>query len=193
MNQLQLFFELGLTHVLDINAYDHVLFFIVLVAVYSFKEWQKVLALVTLFTIGHTLSLIVSSFGIFTVDSSIIEFLIPVTIILAAVYNLKIADKNTTVRKHYGQYIATLFFGLIHGFGFSTYFKMIATGDQKVLPLVGFAAGIEVSQILVVLAVLGISFVCQSLLSISRRDWIIVSSSIVIGIVLPILFENWLW
>ena len=90
----------------------------------SFKEWQKVLALVTLFTIGHTLSLIVSSFGIFTVDSSIIEFLIPVTIILAAVYNLKIADKNTTARKHYGQYIATLFFGLIHGFGFSTYFKM---------------------------------------------------------------------
>ena len=70
---------------------------------------------------------------------------------------------------------------------------MIATGDQKVLPLVGFAAGIEVSQILVVIAVLGISFVCQSLLSISRRDWIIVSSSIVIGIVLPILFENWLW
>jgi hypothetical protein len=193
MNQLHLFFELGLNHVLDINAYDHVLFFIVLVAVYSFKQWNKVLALVTLFTIGHTLSLVLSSFEIITVDSTIIEFLIPVTILLTAVYNLKIAEQNTTANRQYGQYIATLFFGLIHGFGFSTYFKMIATGDQKVLPLVGFAAGIEVSQILVVLAVLGISFICLSVLKVSRRDWIIVASSIVIGVVLPILFENWLW
>jgi hypothetical protein len=193
MNQLHLFFELGLNHVLDINAYDHVLFFIVLVAVYSFKQWNKVLALVTLFTIGHTLSLVLSSFEIITVDSTIIEFLIPVTILLTAVYNLKIAEQNTAANRQYGQYIATLFFGLIHGFGFSTYFKMIATSDQKVLPLVGFAAGIEVSQILVVLAVLGISFICQSVLKVSRRDWIIVASSIVIGVVLPILFENWLW
>jgi len=133
------------------------------------------------------------SFEIITVDSTIIEFLIPVTILLTAVYNLKIAEQNTAANKQYGQYIATLFFGLIHGFGFSTYFKMIATGDQKVLPLVGFAAGIEVSQILVVLAVLGISFICQSVLKVSRRDWIIVASSIVIGVVLPILFKNWLW
>jgi len=49
--------KIGINHILDINGYDHVLFLMVLAVPYVFKDWKRVLVLVTLFTIGHTVSL----------------------------------------------------------------------------------------------------------------------------------------
>jgi len=90
-------------------------------------------------------------------------------------------------------YFSTAFFGIIHGLGFSSYFKMIASGTASVfLPLLEFALGIEAAQIIVVLGVLLLSFLFQNVLNITRRDWILVVSAIVIGIILPILKENYL-
>ena len=193
MSQFWLYFQLGLEHVLDWQAYDHILFLVVLVASYTFLGWKRVLWLVTIFTLGHTLSLFLSVYEIVMVDSSWAEFLIPITILITAVFNIINAKKKENKNNISVLYFTTAFFGIIHGLGFSTYFKMIAAGmESKFLPLLEFALGIETAQIIVVLVVLFFAFIFQNVFGISRRDWILVISSIVIGIILPILQENYL-
>jgi hypothetical protein len=193
MSQFWLYFRLGLEHVLDWQAYDHVLFLIVLVASYSFITWKRVLWLVTLFTLGHTMALFLSVYEIVQVDSDYVEFLIPVTILVTALFDIATAGRKVKNTNFNVLYFTTLFFGLIHGLGFSSYFKMIASGTtSKFWPLVEFALGIEAAQLIVVLAVMILGFVFQNILNVSKRDWIIVSASIVIGIILPILQETFL-
>lgn len=193
MSQFWVYFELGLDHVLDWQAYDHVLFIVVLVASYGFTTWKRVLGLVTLFTVGHTLALFLSVYKILKVDPNYVEFLIPITILATAIFDIATAGKKVRNTNYNLLYFTTAFFGLVHGLGFSSYFKMIASGtSNKFWPLVEFALGIEAAQILVVLAVMIIGFVCQNLLKVSKRDWIIVTASIVIGVILPILQETYL-
>ncbi|PZW44264.1 HupE/UreJ protein [Mesonia algae] len=192
MNEFWIYFKLGLTHVLDYNAYDHVLFLTVLVAAYTFYEWKNVVGLVTVFTIGHTISLILASYDIVNVSSSIIEFLIPITIFITALYNLFTAGKNNNSRISI-LYATTLFFGIIHGLGFSSFF-LSTTGSKgvEILRLLEFALGIEAAQLIVVLVVLILSFIFQSIFKFSKRDWTLVISSIVIGLVIPMLIANWI-
>ncbi len=190
MSEFWLFLKLGLTHVLDIQAYDHVLFIIVLVAAYNFSNWKRLLGLVSLFTLGHTISLLLASYDYVTVSSSVIEFLIPVTILFTAMFNIFAARKSNHSEKVGLLFILTFFFGLIHGFGFATYFNMIKD-ETTILPLLEFALGIEIAQIIVVIAVLIMSFIFQTFLRFNKRDWILIISSIVIGMVIPMLIENW--
>lgn len=191
MSQFWLYFKLGLDHVLDWQAYDHILFLIVLVAAYTFSSWKRILWMVTLFTIGHTLALFLSVYEIVKVDSAYVELLIPITIILTACYNIFTAGKKERNKNHSWLYFTTIFFGLIHGMGFSTYFKMVsANTETKFLPLLEFALGIESAQVIIVIAVIIFSFIAQNVLQVSKRDWILVTSAIVIGIILPILQEN---
>ena len=193
MSQFWLYFQLGLQHVLDWNAYDHILFLIVLVASYSFLSWKRVFWLVSIFTLGHTISLFLSVYEIVLVDTAWVEFLIPITIIITAIFNIISARKREHQNNVTILYFTTAFFGIVHGLGFSTYFKMIASGTDSVfLPLLEFALGIETAQIIVVLVVLILGFLLQNVLRVPRRDWILVVSAIVIGIILPILKENYL-
>ncbi|PTX44827.1 HupE/UreJ protein [Christiangramia gaetbulicola] len=193
MSQFWLYFKLGLDHVLDWQAYDHVLFLIVLVASYGFSTWKRVLWLVTLFTLGHTLALFLSVYEIVRVDSNYVEFLIPVTILATAIFDIATAGKKVRNTNFNILYFTTVFFGLIHGLGFSSYFKMIAAGsDSKFLPLIEFALGIEAAQVIVVLGVMIIGFLLQNVFKVSKRDWILVTASIVTGIVLPILIDSYL-
>ena len=141
MSDFWLYLKLGLTHVLNWQAYDHIVFLIVLVAAYNFSNWKRIFILVSLFTIGHTASLLLANYSVFTVSSKWIEFLIPVTILVAAMYNLFTSGKINRSEKVGLFYVITVFFGLIHGFGFATYYKMI-TGGNEILPLFEFALGI---------------------------------------------------
>ncbi|MDT0690854.1 HupE/UreJ family protein [Salegentibacter sp. F188] len=191
MSQFWLYFNLGLEHVLDWNAYDHMLFLIVLVVGYGFSSWKRILWLVTLFTIGHTLALFLSVYEIVKVDSDWVELLIPISILLTALFNIFNAGKNERKNNLNLLHFTTLFFGLIHGLGFSSYFKMVsASGESKLLPLLEFALGIETAQVIIVLVVMIIGFVLQNVIHVSRRDWILVTSSIVLGIILPILRDS---
>lgn len=193
MSQFWLYFQLGLEHVLDWNAYDHILFLVVLVASYSFVAWKRVFWLVTIFTLGHTLSLFLSVYEIVMVNSKLVEFLIPITILFTAVFNIINAKKRENKNNIGILYFTTAFFGIIHGLGFSNYFKMIASGTDSIfLPLLEFALGIEAAQLIVVITVLLLGFLLQNVLRVSRRDWILVVSAIVIGIILPIIKENYL-
>ncbi|MNK16740.1 hypothetical protein D3C87_349100 [compost metagenome] len=197
MSEFELYFNMGLRHVLDINAYDHVLFLIVLTVPYIFKDWKNVLLLVTLFTIGHTLSLILSVFGIITVNAGIVEFLIPITILITALYNIFKSSRKSSSKNGSINFIAitTLFFGVIHGLGFSNYFKIVIdkNSKDKLMPLLEFALGIETAQVIVVLIVLIISYVLQEFFRLSKRDWILVMSAFVAGVVVPMITGSEIW
>lgn len=186
------YFNIGLDHVLDWRAYDHVLFLIVLTVPYAFKDWQRVLLMVTLFTVGHSLALVLSVYNVVRVNAGLVEFLIPVTIFIAALYNVFTAGKGAKKDKLGLLLITALFFGLIHGLGFSNFFKeLTAHLDNRMLPLLEFALGIEASQVLIVLIVLIISFIFQTIFRFSRRDWMMVISAVVLGMVIPMLIANY--
>ena len=181
----------GLNHVLDINGYDHILFLMVLAVPYTFKEWKSVVILVSLFTLGHTVSLFLAAYSIVQVNGVLVEFLIPLTILLAAAYNLFKAGKIARRNGFNLLMFSALFFGLIHGLGFAREFKMfIGQSKDKLVPLLEFALGIETAQVIIVFVVLFIGFLTQTLFRFSKRDWVLVLSSIVIGLVLPMLIEN---
>ena len=191
MQEFWFYIKLGLQHVLDINAYDHILFLTAMALPFTFKSWKNVLWLATVFTITHCLALVFSVYEIMVVDATWIEFLIPVTILATALFNIVdvlLLKENRTIWFHM---LATGFFGLVHGFGFSNYFKMMIMGEEdKLAPLLGFAGGIELSQVVIVLLVLVLAFVFQTLMNVKQRVFILVGSIVVILITLPLLYET---
>jgi hypothetical protein len=195
MSEFWIYFQIGLKHVLDIHAYDHVLFLIALAVPFSFKDWKRVVLLVTLFTFGHTMALLLSVFEIVTIRVDVVEFLIPITILIAAFFNLFTAGKSSKREGISLVSFITLFFGIIHGLGFSNYFKTILGGSNtsKIVPLLEFALGIETAQIVVVFVVLVLSYMVQTVFRFSKRDWALVMSAFIIGVVLPMIIENEIW
>ena len=195
MSEFWIYFQIGLKHVLDIHAYDHVLFLIALAIPFSFKDWKRVVLLVTLFTIGHTMALMLSVFGIIAIKVNVVELLIPITILITALFNLFTAGKSSKKESMNVVFFITLFFGIIHGLGFSNYFKSILGGDaaSKVLPLSEFALGIEAAQIVVVFVVLIVSYIVQTVFRFSKRDWTLVMSAFIIGVVIPLIIESEIW
>lgn len=192
MNEFWFYFNIGLEHVLDWQAYDHILFLIALTVPYVFKDWARVLLMVTLFTIGHSLSLILSVYDVILVNNALIEFLIPVTISVTALYNVFTAGKASKKDKLSLLLFLALFFGLIHGLGFSSFFKVLTANiSNKAMPLLEFALGIEAAQIIIVFIVLLISFIVQMIFRFSRRDWMMIISSIILGMVIPMLIDSW--
>ena len=193
MDDFILYLNMGLQHVLDFSAYDHILFLIALAVIFSFHQLKKVLWLITLFTVGHSLTLALSAYGVLKIDVKIIEFLIPVTIGITAVVNILNSNKNNASKDKINLVFA-LFFGLIHGLGFSNYFRMmIGREEDKLMPLIEFALGIEVAQVVIVLGILIIGYLLQTFFKVTKRDWIMVTSAIVLGFVIPMMAERVFW
>lgn len=193
MDNFILYFKLGLNHVLDFNAYDHILFLIVLAVVFSFNQWKKALWLITFFTIGHTITLALAAYKIINIRVDIVEFLIPVTIFITGLANVIRVNKASSGKEQLNLILA-LFFGLIHGLGFSNYFRlMIGKEEDKFLPLLEFALGIEASQVIIVFGILIIGTLLQSFFKVSKRDWVLVASAIVIGFTIPMMIERVFW
>lgn len=195
MSEFWIFFEKGLRHILDLSAYDHILFLIALTIPYAFKDWKRLLLLVTIFTIGHTVALLLSVFGVVIIKVNLVEFLIPITILIIAFFNLFTARKSSKQESISVIGFVTLFFGIVHGLSFAGYFKTLVGGSpqSKLLPLSEFSLGIEASQIIVVFIVLILSYIVQTFFRFSKRDWTLVMSSFVIGVVLPMIVSSEIW
>jgi len=194
MSEFGLYFEVGMEHILDPRGYDHIMFVIALCAVFVIRDWKRVLILVTAFTIGHSVTLALATFNIIRINSDLIEFLIPVTIFLTALSNVISKGEHSKKSKLQTNYFLAVFFGLIHGMGFSNYLKAILGKDESIFTqLLAFNIGLEAGQIIVVGIFLVITFILIDIFRINRRDWKLVVSSGVMGIALVMIAENKYW
>lgn len=180
MSDFSIYFQLGWQHILDLNGYDHILFVLVLCCSYVLKDWKRILWLVTAFTFGHSITLALAAFNLVEVNSDWIEFLIPVTIFITALYNL---PKGIKRRKPIFLYAMTLIFGLIHGLGFSNYLQSLLGQEFNILiPLLSFNIGLEFGQVIIVFFVILISEAMLKVFNVTNRDWSFFLSSAVTGI-----------
>ncbi len=192
MSIFQTYLSLGFHHISNLQSYDHILFIITLCAVYFFRHWKKVLILVTAFTIGHSLTLALATLNVIHVNSGFIEFLIPLTIFITALGNLFQKNEKFSSSLHLFKYFAALFFGLIHGLGFSNYLRSLLSNENDMLtPLFAFNVGVELGQILIVLGFLSFAFLMVRFFRVKYREWNLVVSGAGIGVSIVLMIERW--
>jgi hypothetical protein len=192
MQDFKLYFDIGIGHILNWEALDHILFVAALCLRYLVKDWKKVVVLVTAFTIGHSVTLALSALGLVHVATRWIEFLIPLTIVATAINNL--AQKTSQV-EHPSRlpliYFFALFFGLIHGLAFASSLMSLVGKEGILVPLLAFNLGIETAQLLVVAIILVISFIFVQLLKIRRVWWVWGVSALVLLASLQMAYQRW--
>ena len=194
MHPFEFYLKLGFEHIADMAAYDHILFLVALCAVYRIEEWKKILILVTAFTIGHSITLVLVSLELFSIPSNIIKFLIPLTIFATAVHNVIGSNQAVKSIKMKRNYFMALFFGMIHGMDFSNYFKaLIMDPSDIVIPLLGFNIGIELGQLLIVFFIVGIAFLFLNVLKVKHREWNVFISGAAAGMSLISILDNAFW
>lgn len=175
------YFQLGWQHILDWQGYHHILFVMALCGTYTIMEWKKVLILITAFTIGHGITLVLSVFNVISVKTPLIEFLIPVTILITATAN--ILSKRQKPKSQKFKYTMALFFALLHGLGFSNYLKSLSGKTSSITAkLFAFNIGLEFGQVLIIAGILILSFILIWLAKIKRWDWNFFLSSAIFGI-----------
>ena len=191
MSLFELYFTLGLHHIADLKGYDHILFILTLCVVYTLKEWKRVLILITAFTIGHSLTLALATLDLIRVDGDLIEFLIPLTIFLTALANVISRKIAVSPMLHYLKYAAALFFGLIHGLGFSNYLRSLLGSERGlVLPLFSFNLGIEVGQVIIVAIIMVLTKLTVDVLRFPKRDWHVLLSGAGLGVSLVLMIDR---
>ena len=191
MSLFELYLKLGIDHIADLKGYDHILFILSLTVIYSVRQWKKVLILVTAFTIGHSITLVLATLNIVKVSTAWIEFLIPVTIFITALMNTLQKSDKFSIKYHQIKYGAALFFGLIHGLGFSNYLRsMLSSEESMVKPLFAFNVGIELGQVLIVLVIMGLGLLVVEILGVKRREWNLLLSGAALGVSLVLAIER---
>lgn len=192
MSQFEAYFKIGFEHILDLKGFDHILFVIALCALYTFRDWRKIIILVTAFTIGHSITLALATLNILNVDSNLIEFLIPVTIAITALGNI-IRPKPKGARGIQINYLFAIFFGLIHGLGFSNYLKALLGKESSIFqPLLAFNLGLELGQLVIVALFVLLSSVFIGIFG-NKKEWTLVISAIVLGMSLMMILESTYW
>ncbi len=194
MSIFALYLRLGIDHIANLRGYDHILFIVALSIVYPLKQWRKLLILITAFTIGHSTTLALATLNIIRIPTNFIEFLIPVTIFLTALVNIFQKSEKISESSHRFKYAAAMFFGLIHGMGFSNYLRgMLGKEDSMVVPLLAFNVGIELGQITIVLIIIGLTLLAVDILGAKRREWTLVFSGIALGIAFLLAAQRFPW
>ena len=166
------------------------MFVVALCAIYAFRDWKKVLVLVTAFTLGHSITLALSTLKIITYSSDVIELLIPITILITALSNFS-ENSLGEPKSPKLRYILAASFGLIHGMGFSNYLRSLL-GEQEsiVMPLFSFNLGLELGQLVIVAIALAIASFFVEVLKIKRLTWNHLISGMVAGMAISLILSN---
>ena len=190
------YLRLGFEHLLDLQGYDHILFLAVLCAAYTLARWRELLVLVTAFTIGHSVSLAVATLRLVRVDTGLVEFLIPVTIVATALTNLAGLRREDPAEHRVAarplRYALALVFGVVHGLGFSNFLRL-ALGEERslFLPLLSFNIGLELAQIVVAVGVLAVALAAVRVLSLPGRLWTLLLSALAGGVAAVMAVQRW--
>jgi hypothetical protein len=197
MSVFTTYLQLGFLHICSWQATDHLTFLLALCAPYVLADWRRVVALVTSFTVGHSITLALATLGVVGVNAPIIEALIPVTIILTALVNMRQAGpvldrrsrRETPVLWAAPNALAAAV-GLIHGLGFSNYLRaLLGAKSRPVAELLSFNLGVELGQLLVVSVILLLGFVLLRVVGVARRDWILTVSGAALGVATLLLLQ----
>jgi hypothetical protein len=195
MNEFLIYLQLGYQHITDLNGYDHILFVISLCAIYRMSDWQKILYLVTAFTIGHSITLALAALELIEYRTDLIEFLIPVTIILTCFANFfhRSTESVLNLEKFSRiRYLLAMMFGLIHGMGFSNYLKSLLGKDESIVKqLLAFNIGLEIGQLFIVAVAITLSFLVLNGLKIKKHSWNLILSAFVAGVAFKLMTEKW--
>lgn len=183
------FSQLGFEHILDPKGIDHVVFLMVLVAIYQFKNWKPLLFAVTAFTIGHSITLASAPQDFIKEWQGWIEWGIPTTIFLTGLINIiRLPSSNSSVIS----WLIAGIFGLVHGLGFGNFFHMLTAGSENIiLDLIPFTLGIETGQIVAVIALLLLSWIFRTAFNLKERDWTLFISGLGMGMALFMMLERW--
>ncbi len=195
MSQFTLYYKLGIRYILDIYSVEHVLFLISLLAVFTIKDWKRVIILLVFFVLGYTITMSLGSFRITHYNIELIEFLLPFTIFFPSFSNVFKKKDNFryqgNMRKNY---FFAIIFGAIHGFSYSNYLTGITNGSLRIWDqFIAFNLGISTSQIIVSLIFLLIAFIFLNIIGLNRRDWVMVISSGIAGVAITLMFESKFW
>ena len=188
------FLKIGWDHIIDIKAYDHLLFIMVLCAVFTHSQWRKLLVIITAFTIGHSLTLALSTLDYIILPQELVEILIPFTILATALINV-IRKNNVYVGKTFNgslilHYAIALTFGLIHGLGFANNFKFMLGEESNIIKqLFAFNSGLEMGQIMVVIIFMSLLWLLTKLFKLVHREWTLFISGAGAGIALILLLN----
>jgi hypothetical protein len=199
-SELFMYARLGFEHIADLKGYDHIVFITGLCALYTAADWRRLLWLVTAFTLGHSVTLALSTLNVILLPSAWVEFLIPLTIVLTCIQNIVTVQRGGEAafqhhkRQEQRSYLLAAVFGLIHGLGFSTYLKSLLGANERIVTqLLAFNIGLELGQLLIVAVVLVLTWCMLRLLGQPRRDWSLVLSSAAAGIALVLMLERLPW
>ncbi len=187
MSTFELYLTLGFEHILDWNGYDHMLFIAALSVLFPLKEWKKFFWIITGFTFGHSIALALATLEWVSISPTIIEFLIPITILITAL----IALFTKTTRFSTLSIVLVIFFGIIHGLGFSNYLRQLLMAEKSLfIPLLGFNLGLEIGQIIILFILLGIIYVLEKLFHVEHLLIRRIVSILVLLFTAPLLFRN---
>ena len=202
-SEFLVYLRLGFEHITDPAGYDHLLFVAALTAT-DLGRWRRLFWLVTAFTVGHSVTLVLATLDLIRVSDPLVEVLIPVTIAATCAVNLFYKDGNSNLdsgtepepaprrvpahtsdaRIRYG---LAMGFGLIHGLGFSNFLRAALGGEESILlPLFAFNVGLEVGQLAIVASLSLVALASMKWLGMSRRLWV-VGISMIAGAVAALL------
>ncbi|UYZ61608.1 HupE/UreJ family protein [Hymenobacter weizhouensis] len=200
LSVFQTYLQLGFHHIFNLQAYDHLVFLLALCAPYVLQDWRRVVALVTSFTVGHSITLALATLGFVRYNAQLIELLIPITILLTCLVNLAQAGKASArpVSRRQPDFVILNLpnllaagFGLVHGLGFSNYLReLLGRQNRLALELLSFNLGVELGQLLIVSLILLLGFVLLRVLQVARRDWLLVTSGAALGIAVVLLLAQ---
>ncbi|CAH0996695.1 hypothetical protein EMA8858_02829 [Emticicia aquatica] len=195
MSEFLIYLQLGYQHITDLNGYDHILFVIALCAIYRVTDWQRILYLVTAFTIGHSITLALAALQLIEYSTEFIEFLIPLTIIVTCFANFSHRSTESVLdpeRFSPIRYFLALMFGLIHGMGFSNYLRSLLGKDQNIIPqLLAFNIGLEFGQLVIVSLCIMLSFLILDGFKVKKHSWNLILSAFVAGVAFKLMTEKW--
>jgi hypothetical protein len=140
----------GIEHILF--GFDHLLFVAALLLI--IRDWRVLIKTITAFTIAHSITLTLATFGLVTLPSGPVEALIALSILLVAAEAVRMRRGETSLAITW-PWVVAFAFGLLHGFGFAGALRELGLPQGDIpLALFSFNVGVEVGQLIFVAAIL---------------------------------------
>lgn len=187
MEDFAIYFDLGIRHIVGFQTLIHIFWVLAIVVVFQIVQLKRMILLVTIFTLAHSLGLLLATLGWLSMQRDIVEILIPSLLLILCISNIRIGPSAKNAPLFFRILLISVY-GLIHGLGYSHYLNMLTSSEgSDFVPTLAFDLGIEVGQLIIVAAVQLVSMLSFHFFRFKHRDWILVVSGICAGAAIMML------